>query len=172
MVKYRGLASWQVTGIRHARPRNHFIISRGYTETRDACASVRKSRALGGQLKNNDVDGGGLKREEGSQTSLIRSNLRKRREEKKKERRKRRESAYTSSIVIKRRRKRFLCKKKKKKIINRNWTIKEKRDTPAIVLKVYRVRVTLNAAACPTIVTKKKRTLVYRYNTPPIFDPI
>ena len=112
-----------------------------------------------------------MKREEGSQTGLIRSNLRKRREEKKKERRKRRESAYTSSIVIKRRRKRFLCKKKKK-IINRNWTIKEKRDTPAIVFKVYRVRVTLNAAACPTIVTKKKRTLVYRYNTPPIFDPI
>lgn len=67
-----------MTGIRHARPRNHFIISRGYTETRDACASVRKSRALGGQLKNNDVDGGGLKREEGSQTGLIRSNLRKR----------------------------------------------------------------------------------------------
>lgn len=74
-----------MTGIRHARPRNHFIISRGYTETRDACASVRKSRALGGQLKNNDVDGGGLKREEGSQTGLIRSNLRKRRRKKKKE---------------------------------------------------------------------------------------
>lgn len=32
MVKYireRGSSSWQVTGIRHARPRNHFVISRG-----------------------------------------------------------------------------------------------------------------------------------------------
>lgn len=43
--------------------------------------------ALGGQLKNNDVDGG-LKREEGSQTGLIRSNLRKRGKKKKKEKKK------------------------------------------------------------------------------------
>lgn len=43
--------------------------------------------ALGGQLKNNDVDGG-LKREEGSQTGLIRSNLRKRGKKEKKKRKK------------------------------------------------------------------------------------
>lgn len=45
-------------------------------------------KALGGQLKNNDVDGG-LKREEGSQTGLIRSNLRKRGKKEKKKRKKR-----------------------------------------------------------------------------------
>lgn len=44
--------------------------------------------ALGGQLKNNDVDGG-LKREEGSQTGLIRNNLRKRGKKEKKKRKKR-----------------------------------------------------------------------------------
>lgn len=55
--------------------------------------------ALGGQLKNNDVDGG-LKREEGSQTGLIRSNGTYGRGEKKRKKKERKEkvikSIYTS----------------------------------------------------------------------------